>query len=133
MPVGKLLRRERTRISARQNSKQAHRLARLTAKESPRGKPLLRTNYDPAQVPVLIVGAGPTGLTLACDLARRGHPPPHHRQSPAYFAGSGGKGLQPRTLELLDNLGLIDGYIGLIANTVIPSQVKDYLRKCTRK
>ena len=26
-----------------------------------------------------------------------------------------------------------DGYIGLIANTESASQVKDYLRKCTRK
>src|SRR5271155_1745051 len=69
---------------------------------------MLKANHDPAQTSVLIVGAGPTGLTRACDLARRGI---HLRiidKSPAHFAGSRGKGLQPRTLELLDDLGVID-------------------------
>jgi 2-polyprenyl-6-methoxyphenol hydroxylase-like FAD-dependent oxidoreductase len=69
---------------------------------------LLKTNHDPAQTPVLIVGAGPTGLTLACDLARRGINLRIIDKSPVHFAGSRGKGLQPRTLELLDDLGLID-------------------------
>jgi 2-polyprenyl-6-methoxyphenol hydroxylase-like FAD-dependent oxidoreductase len=69
---------------------------------------LPKTNQDPAQIPVLIVGAGPTGLTLACDLARRGINLRIIDKSPAHFAGSRGKGLQPRTLELLDDLGLID-------------------------
>jgi 2-polyprenyl-6-methoxyphenol hydroxylase-like FAD-dependent oxidoreductase len=69
---------------------------------------LLKTNHDPAQTPVLIVGAGPTGLTLACDLARRGVNLRIIDKSPVHFAGSRGKGLQPRTLELLDDLGLID-------------------------
>jgi 2-polyprenyl-6-methoxyphenol hydroxylase-like FAD-dependent oxidoreductase len=61
--------------------------------------------------PVLIAGAGFAGLVLACDLARRGvdfriveaNPlPPDHR------AGSRGKGIQPRTLEIYDDLGVID-------------------------
>jgi 2-polyprenyl-6-methoxyphenol hydroxylase-like FAD-dependent oxidoreductase len=69
---------------------------------------LLKTNHDPAQTSVLIVGAGPTGLTLACDLARRGINLRIIDKSPVHFAGSRGKGLQPRTLELLDDLGLID-------------------------
>jgi 2-polyprenyl-6-methoxyphenol hydroxylase-like FAD-dependent oxidoreductase len=60
---------------------------------------------------VLIAGAGPAGLVLACDLARRGvavriveanpAPPDHH-------SGSRGKGIQPRTLEVYDDLGIID-------------------------
>ncbi|GAB4021546.1 FAD-dependent monooxygenase [Spirosoma koreense] len=57
---------------------------------------------------VLIVGAGLTGLTLACDLLRRGV---HFRiidKSPVYFPGSRGKGLTPRSLEVFDDLGLID-------------------------
>ncbi|MEV6300995.1 FAD-dependent monooxygenase [Actinoplanes sp. NPDC051861] len=89
----------------------------------------------------VIVGAGPTGLTLARDLGRRGVPfrifeqapgsegpasagrlsptegppspsplsplegPPAPLEGP--FAGSRGKGLQPRTLEVLDDLGLL--------------------------
>lgn len=60
---------------------------------------------------VLIAGAGFAGLVLACDLARRGvavriieanAAPPDHR------AGSRGKGIQPRTLEIYDDLGIID-------------------------
>ena len=65
-------------------------------------------NQPAAEVPVLIVGAGPTGLTLACDLARRGIKLRIIDKSPTYFAGSRGKGLQPRSLELLDDLGIVD-------------------------
>ena len=70
--------------------------------------PLLKPNHDPAQTPVLIVGAGPTGLTLACDLARRGVKLRIVDKVSAYFAGSRGKGLQPRSLEVLDDLGIVD-------------------------
>jgi 2-polyprenyl-6-methoxyphenol hydroxylase-like FAD-dependent oxidoreductase len=64
-----------------------------------------------ADTDVLIAGAGPAGLVLTCDLARRGVPfrivevnpqPPDHR------SGSRGKGIQPRTLEVYDDLGIID-------------------------
>jgi 2-polyprenyl-6-methoxyphenol hydroxylase-like FAD-dependent oxidoreductase len=57
---------------------------------------------------VLVVGAGPTGLALGCDLARRGVPFRIIDQASAYFQGSRGKGLQPRGLEVLDDLGVID-------------------------
>ncbi len=55
---------------------------------------------------VLIVGAGPTGLALAVDLARRGVPV--RIVDREIFAGSRGKGLQLRTLEILDDLGVMD-------------------------
>lgn len=57
---------------------------------------------------VLIVGAGPTGLTLAVDLARRGVDFRIVDKSPAPFAGSRGKGLQPRSLEVLEDLGAVE-------------------------
>ncbi|GAA0630929.1 FAD-dependent monooxygenase [Kutzneria viridogrisea] len=56
---------------------------------------------------VLIAGAGPTGLTLAVDLARRGVAVRVVDRDEA-FAGSRGKGLQPRTQEVLDDLGVIE-------------------------
>jgi 2-polyprenyl-6-methoxyphenol hydroxylase-like FAD-dependent oxidoreductase len=59
-------------------------------------------------VAVLIVGAGPTGLTLACDLARRKVSFRIIDKAPEYFAGSRGKGLQPRSLEVLDDLGVVN-------------------------
>ncbi|MFD8150569.1 FAD-dependent oxidoreductase [Streptomyces sp. NPDC059720] len=59
-------------------------------------------------VDVLVVGAGPTGLTLACDLARRGVRT-HVIEAAAHLpAGSRGKSLQSRTLEVFDDLGVGD-------------------------
>ena len=55
---------------------------------------------------VLIVGAGPTGLTLACGLARRGVPFRLIEAAPGPQPGSRGKGIQPRTLEVFDDLGV---------------------------
>jgi 2-polyprenyl-6-methoxyphenol hydroxylase-like FAD-dependent oxidoreductase len=57
---------------------------------------------------VLVVGAGPTGLTLACDLARRGVAVRIIDQVPEFPRGSRGKGLSQRTLEVLDDLGVVD-------------------------
>ncbi|MFT7840239.1 FAD-dependent monooxygenase [Saccharothrix sp. BKS2] len=57
---------------------------------------------------VLIAGAGPTGLTLACDLARRGVDHLVVDRDPGTFPGSRAKGLQPRTLEVFADLGVLD-------------------------
>ncbi|MFI1680928.1 FAD-dependent monooxygenase [Streptomyces sp. NPDC020607] len=62
---------------------------------------------ETADTGVLIVGAGPTGLALACDLARRDVPTLVVERAPALFPGSRGKGLQPRTMEVFDDLGVI--------------------------
>lgn len=60
---------------------------------------------------VLIAGAGPTGLTLAIDLARRGIPFRLVDAAASPFEGSRGKGIQPRTLEVFDDLGVIDAIL----------------------
>ncbi|TVT36412.1 3-(3-hydroxyphenyl)propionate hydroxylase [Amycolatopsis rhizosphaerae] len=60
---------------------------------------------------VLIAGAGPTGLTLAIDLARRGVGVRVIDKATEYFAGSRGDGLQPRTLEVFDDLGVLDAVL----------------------
>jgi len=60
---------------------------------------------------VLIAGAGPTGLTLALDLARRGIPFRLIEAAAKPFEGSRGKGLQPRTLEIFDDLGVIQAIL----------------------
>jgi 2-polyprenyl-6-methoxyphenol hydroxylase-like FAD-dependent oxidoreductase len=59
-------------------------------------------------VEVLVVGAGPTGLTLAVDLARRGVRAAVVERGATLFPGSRGKGLQPRTMEVFDELGVVD-------------------------
>ncbi|MEV0264348.1 FAD-dependent monooxygenase [Streptomyces sp. NPDC050617] len=55
---------------------------------------------------VLIVGAGPTGLTLGCSLARAGAAVRIIDKTPEFHRGSRGKGLNQRSRELLADLGL---------------------------
>jgi 2-polyprenyl-6-methoxyphenol hydroxylase-like FAD-dependent oxidoreductase len=60
---------------------------------------------------VLVVGAGPTGLTLACELRRRRI----HTRVIDRAAGpdlrSRGKGLQPRSIEVFDDLGIAEAAV----------------------
>ncbi|MEV6496205.1 FAD-dependent oxidoreductase [Streptomyces prunicolor] len=62
-------------------------------------------------VDVLIVGAGPTGLTLGVDLARRGVDALVVERGEGLSPGSRGKGLQPRTMEVFDDLGVLDAIL----------------------
>ncbi len=57
---------------------------------------------------VLVCGSGAAGLTLAIDLARRGVRFRLIDKLAAPFAGSRGKGVQPRSQEVFEDLGLID-------------------------
>jgi len=69
-----------------------------------------KNEFSPDQIDteVLIIGAGMTGLTMACDLQRRGINFRIIEKLTDYFPGSRGKGLTPRSLEVLDDLGVID-------------------------
>ncbi|WP_435611507.1 FAD-dependent monooxygenase [Streptomyces sp. bgisy159] len=60
---------------------------------------------------VLIAGAGPTGLTLGVDLARRGVRALVIEAGDDVAAGSRGKGLQPRTMEVFEDLGVLDAVL----------------------
>jgi 2-polyprenyl-6-methoxyphenol hydroxylase-like FAD-dependent oxidoreductase len=60
---------------------------------------------------VLVVGAGPTGLTLAIELVRRGIATRLIDRAGPGASGSRGKGLQPRTLELFDLAGLLEPFV----------------------
>jgi 2-polyprenyl-6-methoxyphenol hydroxylase-like FAD-dependent oxidoreductase len=57
---------------------------------------------------VLICGAGAAGLTLAIDLARRGVSFRLIDKMDGPFQGSRGKGIQPRTQEIFEDLGIVD-------------------------
>src|SRR3569832_188241 len=57
---------------------------------------------------VLICGAGAAGLTLAVELARRAVRFRLIDELPQPFRGSRGKGIQPRTLEVFEDLGIVD-------------------------
>ncbi|MCA1188124.1 MULTISPECIES: FAD-dependent monooxygenase [unclassified Saccharopolyspora] len=57
---------------------------------------------------VLIAGAGPTGLVLACELARRGIAFRLVDKATEHFGGSRGDGIHPRTQEVFADLGVLD-------------------------
>lgn len=62
----------------------------------------------PLAVDVLICGAGAAGLTLAIELARRGVAFRLVDKADRPFVGSRGKGIQPRSQEVFEDLGLLD-------------------------
>lgn len=62
----------------------------------------------PRQTDVLIVGAGPAGLTLAVTLAQLGISYTIIDAKPATAAGSKAAAIQPRTLEYLDRIDLAE-------------------------
>jgi 2-polyprenyl-6-methoxyphenol hydroxylase-like FAD-dependent oxidoreductase len=62
-------------------------------------------------IDVLVVGAGPAGLTLACDLVRRGVRVRIIDAAAGGFPGSRAKGVQPRTLEVFHDLGVLDDIV----------------------
>jgi 2-polyprenyl-6-methoxyphenol hydroxylase-like FAD-dependent oxidoreductase len=72
---------------------------------------------------VLICGAGAAGLTLAIDLARRGVSFRLVEKMDDPFRGSRGKGVQPRTQEVFEDLGVLDRIVA--AGGVYPTQ-RDY-------
>ena len=63
---------------------------------------------DDFDADVLICGAGAAGLTLAIDLARRGISFRLIEKLDDPFRGSRGKGIQPRTQEVFEDLGILD-------------------------
>lgn len=62
---------------------------------------------------VVICGAGATGLTLAIELARRGIRFRVLEKASGPFRGSRGKGLQPRSLEVFEDLGVLERLIAI--------------------
>src|SRR5258708_12360157 len=59
-------------------------------------------------LPVLVVGAGPSGWMVANELARHGVPPRIVDRGPAPATTSRALVVQPRTLEIFDDIGVID-------------------------
>lgn len=57
---------------------------------------------------VVICGAGAAGLTLAIELARRGVRFRLLEQRELPFHGSRGKGIQPRSQEIFEDMGILD-------------------------
>lgn len=67
---------------------------------------------EPAQTaPILIVGAGPTGLTLACSLALQGIPFRLIDQAPGPSIHSKALAIHARSLEVLEDLGALPAFL----------------------
>jgi 2-polyprenyl-6-methoxyphenol hydroxylase-like FAD-dependent oxidoreductase len=79
---------------------------------------------DTTDLDVLVVGAGPTGLTLAIQLISRGVRTRVIDKDPGLPKLSRAIGIQPRTLETLDMMGLADH---LLANGHRTTGVSVYL------
>lgn len=60
------------------------------------------------EIEVLVVGSGASGLVAATSLARAGASCRVIERRSEPFPGSRGKGLVPRALEMLDNLGVLE-------------------------
>ena len=67
---------------------------------------------DPAPE-VLICGAGATGLTLAIELARRDLSFRLIEKMNSPFRGSRGKGIQPRTQEIFEDIGILNRVVAV--------------------
>jgi len=74
---------------------------------------------------VLIVGAGPTGLALGVDLARRGVDALVVERTDTLFPGSRGKGIQPRTMEVFDDLGMVDAFTAVAGDYPVVMMWRD--------
>jgi 2-polyprenyl-6-methoxyphenol hydroxylase-like FAD-dependent oxidoreductase len=68
----------------------------------------MNRKYD---TPVLVVGAGPVGLMLACELVRHGVECRIIDKAPAPTDKSKALGIHARTLEIFDNAGIADEMI----------------------
>ncbi|MFF3275801.1 FAD-dependent monooxygenase [Streptomyces chrestomyceticus] len=69
------------------------------------------TDTLPAHVDVLISGAGPTGLALGLDLARRGVRALVLERLDRLAPGTRGNGIQPRTQEVYEDFGVLDAVL----------------------
>jgi 2-polyprenyl-6-methoxyphenol hydroxylase-like FAD-dependent oxidoreductase len=68
----------------------------------------------------MISGAGPAGLTLAIELARRGVNFRLVEMMEEPFRGSRGKGIQPRSQEVFEDLGILDRIVSVVGRSIPP-------------
>ena len=72
------------------------------------------TKNHQSSAPVIIAGAGPTGLTLATELRRGGTDVMLLERRPDRGVdGSRAAGMQPRTIEMLDQRGVVERFLSV--------------------
>lgn len=65
------------------------------------------------ETPLLVIGAGPVGLTMACELARHGVACRIIDQAPERSHTSKALGIFPRTLEVFHSMGIADRFLAI--------------------
>ncbi len=83
-------------------------------------------------IEVLIVGAGPVGLTLAIDLASRGIAIRIIDKATRYAIGSRARGVSPRTQEVFEDLGVLKT-LASYASPFLPMRFYDPDNKLVRE
>jgi 2-polyprenyl-6-methoxyphenol hydroxylase-like FAD-dependent oxidoreductase len=83
----------------------------LGRETNPEGTEKIMTNCDEDAFDVVIAGAGPTGLMLACELALAGVRAVVLERQPARPVFCRGFNLNARSLELLDRRGLAERFV----------------------
>lgn len=81
---------------------------------------------------VLVAGAGPAGLALACDLARRGVEVRIIDRAPAHPVGTRARGVRARTQEVFEDLGVLDR-LAERAESPLPTRFYDADGKVVRE
>ena len=74
---------------------------------------------------VLIVGAGPSGLFAACELARHGVAVRLVERDLKPHREAGATAIQPGTLEILDSVGLLPPFLEVAAEYIRGARVYD--------
>ncbi|MBV8956745.1 MAG: FAD-dependent monooxygenase, partial [Solirubrobacterales bacterium] len=74
---------------------------------------LLSSSLGPNRAPVVIVGAGPTGVMLAIELARRGIEVRVLDKRPCRPDETRAIGIHARTLEVMHQLGMVEEFLDL--------------------
>lgn len=88
--------------------------------------------FDLTPIEVLIVGAGPVGLTLAIDLASRGVALRIVDKATSYAIGSRARGISPRTQEIFEDLGVLKS-VEACAAPVLPMRFYDSVSYLVRE
>ncbi|HEY4388567.1 MAG TPA: FAD-dependent monooxygenase, partial [Ktedonobacteraceae bacterium] len=83
-------------------------------------------------IDVLVVGAGPAGLTLACDLARRGKTIRIIDKLKEAPVGTRARGLSPRSLEIFEDLGILEA-LSTYAEPSLPWRTYDHDNQVIRE